>query len=79
VAAINRGVRESLHSSREDAVRLTLELSDHLIETVDCAEGITAFFEKKASNVSRVRYRGFVRHGLPTAHGKDRIDYVERG
>jgi hypothetical protein len=45
VAAINRGVRESLHSSREDAVRLTLELSYHV--TVDCAEGITAFFEKR--------------------------------
>ena len=47
MAAINRGVRESLHSSREDAVRLTLELSDHVIETVDCAEGLTAFFEKR--------------------------------
>ena len=47
MAAINRGVRESLQSSGEDAVRLTLELSDHVIETVDCAEGITAFFEKR--------------------------------
>jgi len=47
VAAINRGVRESLHPSREGAVRLTLELSDHVFETVDYAEGITAFLEKR--------------------------------
>ena len=47
MAAINRGVRESLHSSREDAVRLTLELSDCVFEAVDCADGITAFFEKR--------------------------------
>jgi enoyl-CoA hydratase len=47
VAAIKRGVRESLHSSREDSVRLTLELSDHLFTTEDCAEGIRAFFEKR--------------------------------
>jgi hypothetical protein len=40
-------VRESLHSSREDSVRLTLELSDHVFKTVDCEEGITAFFEKR--------------------------------
>jgi enoyl-CoA hydratase len=47
VAAIKRGVRESLHSSRQDSVRLTLELSDHLFRTEDCAEGIQAFFEKR--------------------------------
>jgi enoyl-CoA hydratase len=47
VGAIKRGVRESLRSSREDAVRLTLELSDHLFRTEDCAEGILAFFEKR--------------------------------
>jgi enoyl-CoA hydratase len=47
VAAIKRGVRESLHSSREDSVRLTLELSDYLFRTEDCSEGITAFFEKR--------------------------------
>lgn len=27
----------------------------------------------------RSRCRGFVRHGLPATHGKDRIDDVERG
>jgi enoyl-CoA hydratase len=47
VAAIKRGVRESLHSSREDSVRLTLALSDRLFRTEDCAEGILAFFEKR--------------------------------
>ncbi len=38
---------ESLHSSREHSVRLTLELSDHLFRTEDCEEGIAAFFEKR--------------------------------
>jgi enoyl-CoA hydratase len=47
VAAIKRGVRESLHSTREDSVRLTLELSDHLFKTEDCSEGILAFIEKR--------------------------------
>jgi enoyl-CoA hydratase len=47
VAAIKRGVRESLHSSREDSVRLTLKLSDQLFKTEDCAEGLRAFFEKR--------------------------------
>ncbi|HSK86122.1 MAG TPA: enoyl-CoA hydratase-related protein [Rubrobacter sp.] len=47
VAAIKRGVRESLHSGREESVKLTLELSDHLFRTEDCAEGIQAFFEKR--------------------------------
>ena len=47
MATIKRGVRESLHSSREDSVRLTLELSDHVFKTVDRAEGITGFFEKR--------------------------------
>jgi enoyl-CoA hydratase len=47
VAAIKRGVRESLHSGRQESVRLTLELSDHLFRTEDCAEGIQAFFEKR--------------------------------
>jgi enoyl-CoA hydratase len=58
VAAIKRGVRESLHSSREDSVRLTLELSDHLFKTEDCAEGIRAFFEKREP-----RFEGVPRTG----------------
>jgi enoyl-CoA hydratase len=58
VAAIKRGVRESLHSSREDSVRLTLELSDHLFKTEDCAEGILAFFEKREPRFEGAPERG---------------------
>lgn len=47
LAAIKHGVRESLHSSREDSIGLTLELSDRLFQTEDCAEGIRAFFDKR--------------------------------
>jgi enoyl-CoA hydratase len=47
LAAVKRGVRESLRADREDSVRLTLELSDHVFKTDDCAEGIRAFFEKR--------------------------------
>ncbi len=47
VAAIKRGVRESAQLTREEAVQLTLELSDHVFKTEDCAEGIRAFFEKR--------------------------------
>ncbi len=47
MAAIKRGVRESLHSSREDAVRLTLELSDRVFKLEARAEGNTAFLETR--------------------------------
>ena len=47
VAAIKRGVRESARLTREEAVQLTLELSDRVFKTEDCAEGIKAFFEKR--------------------------------
>jgi enoyl-CoA hydratase len=47
VAAIKRGVRESAWLANEDAVRLTLELSDHVFKTEDCAEGVRAFLEKR--------------------------------
>ena len=47
VAAIKRGVRESAQLTREEAVQLTLELSDHVFKTRDCAEGVIAFFEKR--------------------------------
>jgi hypothetical protein len=40
-------VRESAQLTREDAVQLTLELSDRVFRTGDCAEGIRAFFEKR--------------------------------
>jgi enoyl-CoA hydratase len=47
VAAIKRGVRESARLTHEEAVRLTLELSDHVFRTDDCAEGVRAFLEKR--------------------------------
>ncbi len=47
VAAIKRGVRESAQLTREEAVQLTLELSDRVFKTRDCAEGVRAFFEKR--------------------------------
>ncbi len=47
VAAIKRGVRQSALLTRAGATRLTLELSDHVFRTEDCAEGIRAFFEKR--------------------------------
>jgi enoyl-CoA hydratase len=47
VAAIKRGVRDSARLTREEAVQLTLELSDRVFKSGDCAEGIRAFFEKR--------------------------------
>jgi enoyl-CoA hydratase/carnithine racemase len=47
LAAIKRGVRESAQPTRDKAVQLTLELSDRVFKTADCAEGIRAFFEKR--------------------------------
>lgn len=45
--AIKRGVRESRLQSVEDAVELTLQLSERVFGTDDCTEGVTAFFEKR--------------------------------
>lgn len=47
VAMIKRGVRQSLALSHEEAVRLTLELSDHVFRTEDAEEGYRAFLEKR--------------------------------
>jgi enoyl-CoA hydratase len=47
VAAIKRGVRQATRLNHSQSVRLTLELSDHVFKTEDCAEGIRAFFEKR--------------------------------
>jgi len=58
LAAVKRGVRESLRSDREDSVRLTLELSDHVFKTDDCAEGIRAFFEKREPRFAGVPETG---------------------
>ena len=47
VATIKRGVRQSPALSQEEAVRLTLELSDHVFRTEDAEEGYRAFLEKR--------------------------------
>ena len=47
LAAIKRGVRESAGLTHEEAVRLTLDLSEHVFSTDDCAEGVQAFLEKR--------------------------------
>ena len=47
VAAIKRGVRQATRVDHSQSVRLTLELSDHVFKSEDCAEGISAFFEKR--------------------------------
>lgn len=47
IAAIKRAVRESMYQPHEEAVRLTLELSDDLFKSDDCREGIEAFFQKR--------------------------------
>ena len=47
VASIKRAVRESMSLSHGAAVQLTLELSDRVFKTDDCAEGIEAFLQKR--------------------------------
>jgi enoyl-CoA hydratase len=47
VATIKRGVRQSLALSHEEAVQLTLKLSDHVFRTEDAEEGYRAFLEKR--------------------------------
>jgi len=46
VLAIKRGVRDA-SSDYDAAVALTLQLSDKVFRTADCAEGVRAFFEKR--------------------------------
>jgi enoyl-CoA hydratase/carnithine racemase len=47
VKAIKRGVRESLTQRYDEALELTLQLSDKVFRTQDCAEGVRAFMEKR--------------------------------
>jgi enoyl-CoA hydratase len=47
VATIKRGVRQSPALSHEEAVQLTLELSDYVFRTEDAEEGYRAFLEKR--------------------------------
>jgi len=48
-------VRESPGPSREEAIRLTLELSDHAFRTEDAEEGYRAFLEKREPRFGAVR------------------------
>lgn len=48
LAAIRAGVRRSLEVTRDEAIRYNLELSDRVFRTPDCAEGVDAFFQKRA-------------------------------
>jgi len=47
IAAIKRAVRESRVLPHKELVHMTLELSEGLFRTDDCAEGIEAFFQKR--------------------------------
>lgn len=47
LTAIKQAVRKSIALSHEEAVRMTLELSEALFRTDDCEEGIEAFFQKR--------------------------------
>ncbi|HEX7056297.1 MAG TPA: enoyl-CoA hydratase-related protein [Bacilli bacterium] len=58
IAMIKSGVKKSLGMSRADAVALSLELSDAVFRTDDCAEGISAFFEKRTPIFNKSKGRG---------------------
>jgi enoyl-CoA hydratase/carnithine racemase len=47
ISAIRRAVRESRVLPHDEAVRLTLELSDLVFRTDDCREGVEAFTQKR--------------------------------
>jgi enoyl-CoA hydratase len=61
--AIKRGVRESPAPSREEAIRLTLELSNHVFRTDDAEEGYRAFLEKREPRFGAGRNDGEERSG----------------
>lgn len=47
VKAIKKSVRESWNQTNDEAVQMTLDLSEKLFQTPDCTEGVTAFKEKR--------------------------------
>lgn len=47
VKAIKKSVRESWHQTHDEAVQMTLELSEHIFQTPDFVEGVQAFKEKR--------------------------------
>jgi enoyl-CoA hydratase len=47
ISAIKRAVRESMVLPHDEAVQLTLKLSDLVFRTDDCREGVEAFFRKR--------------------------------
>jgi enoyl-CoA hydratase len=47
ISAIKQAVRESLLLPHDEAVRLTLELSDLVFKSDDCREGVEAFAQKR--------------------------------
>jgi enoyl-CoA hydratase/carnithine racemase len=47
LAAIKEGVRASRYRSHEDAMQLSLRLSQHIFTTADFREGVDAFFSKR--------------------------------
>jgi len=47
IATIKRGVRETSLLPHDEAVELTLQMSEEIHSTEDAAEGVKAFFEKR--------------------------------
>ena len=47
IKAIKKGVRECIRLSHEEALELNFNLTDHVFNTDDCKEGVSAFLEKR--------------------------------
>ena len=47
VKAIKKSVRESWYQTHDEAVQMTLNLSEKVFQTPDCIEGVNAFKEKR--------------------------------
>jgi enoyl-CoA hydratase len=55
ISVIKRGVRESQALSHQDAVQLSLDLSDIVFKSDDCIEGVQAFKEKRKPEFNKTR------------------------